>query len=292
MPVLAVPAAELYYQVTGSGPLVLLVAGAPADATQFAAIAPVLARRHTVVTYDPRGYTRSKLANGPVEQHVGTHGDDAHRLLAALTAEPAHVIGIGGGALTGIELAIRHPRQVRTLLAYEPPVMDVLDDAASWRRCYDDIVATYHREGPFAAATALRELTGLDPGAKCEVNTDAAARRSRRNLRFFFEYQFTHFAHIPDMDALRATGVPVVWATGSASSGLPCHRATVELARWHREPVVGFPGDHNAITTHPEDFAAAWCAAMSRTGSPHRLKRETRNSTMRNSATTRDGAAR
>lgn len=268
MSILVVPAAELYYEVTGTGPLVLLMAGAPADATSFAAIAPVFAQHHTVVTYDPRGYTRSKLANGPVEQRVGTHGDDAHRLLAALTTQPAHVIGIGGGALTGIELAIRHPEQVRTLLAYEPPVMDIIDDAAGWRAGYDDIVASYHRDGPFAAANALRTLIGLDPGVNCDANVD----ESRRNLVFFFEYQFAQFAHIPDMDALRASGVPVVWAAGSASGGLPCYRSTVELARWYGGPVVGFPGDHRAVMSHPDEFATGWHAAMSKNRSPQRLQ--------------------
>lgn len=41
---LKVPGANLYYEVRGSGPVLLMIPGGPADATAFAAIAPLLAR--------------------------------------------------------------------------------------------------------------------------------------------------------------------------------------------------------------------------------------------------------
>jgi hypothetical protein len=37
--ILKVPGASLYYEITGSGPLLLLIPGAPADAGGFAGIA-------------------------------------------------------------------------------------------------------------------------------------------------------------------------------------------------------------------------------------------------------------
>ncbi len=57
---LAVPDAELYYEVRGAGPLVVLV-GAPMDANSFAPLADLLATEHTVLTTDPRGVNRSPL---------------------------------------------------------------------------------------------------------------------------------------------------------------------------------------------------------------------------------------
>ncbi len=55
---LDVPGARLYYERRGSGPLLLLI-GSPMDSTGFVALAGVLAGRHTVVTYDPRGIGNS-----------------------------------------------------------------------------------------------------------------------------------------------------------------------------------------------------------------------------------------
>ena len=57
---LDVPGATLYYELRGSGPLVVLVA-APMDADSFAPLADLLATDHTVLTTDPRGINRSKV---------------------------------------------------------------------------------------------------------------------------------------------------------------------------------------------------------------------------------------
>src|SRR5437870_13686929 len=89
---LAVPGASLYYEVRGSGPVLLMMPGGPADAGAFRRIAEPLASDYTVVTYDPRGLSHSPL-DGPIqdERIVQTAADDVHRLLAAITKEPAFV---------------------------------------------------------------------------------------------------------------------------------------------------------------------------------------------------------
>ena len=55
---LAVPGGKIYYEVRGSGPL-LLVVGQPMTSGPFAPLADLLATDHTVVTYDPRGVGES-----------------------------------------------------------------------------------------------------------------------------------------------------------------------------------------------------------------------------------------
>ena len=50
---LDVPGARIYYEVRGSGPL-LLVIGQPMTSAYFAPLAELLAEDHTLVTYDPR----------------------------------------------------------------------------------------------------------------------------------------------------------------------------------------------------------------------------------------------
>src|SRR5215813_11590561 len=111
---LKVPGASLYYEVTGSGPLLLMIPGAPADAGVFAALAAQLADHYTVATYDWRGSARSPLDQPPGDLPEGlpmrVQGDDAAHLLAALDAGPAYVLGCSGGALTGLDLAARHRR--------------------------------------------------------------------------------------------------------------------------------------------------------------------------------------
>ncbi|MFD0887065.1 alpha/beta fold hydrolase, partial [Streptosporangium algeriense] len=52
---LRVDGAELYYEVRGQGPLLLLIPGGTGGAASFEEIVDDLAADRTVVTYDPRG---------------------------------------------------------------------------------------------------------------------------------------------------------------------------------------------------------------------------------------------
>jgi hypothetical protein len=79
-----VAGATLYYEVRGSGPVLLMIPGGPADSDVFAGIAPMLAERYTVVTYDPRGDSRSPLDGTPEAWWAEVHADDASLLLAAV----------------------------------------------------------------------------------------------------------------------------------------------------------------------------------------------------------------
>jgi pimeloyl-ACP methyl ester carboxylesterase len=62
---LKVPGARIYFETRGSGPVLLMIPGGPTDADVFAAIAPFLRDHYTVVTYDPRGISRSTLEAAP-----------------------------------------------------------------------------------------------------------------------------------------------------------------------------------------------------------------------------------
>src|SRR6202048_1951789 len=145
---LAVPGASLYYEVRGSGPVLLMMPGGPADATAFRTIAGQLAPHYTVVTYDPRGLSRSKL-DSPLEEEriVEVFADDVHRLLAAVTTEKADVFASSGGAVIALELAARHPEQLKTVVSHEPPAPTLQPDPAHVRAVMEEIAATYRTEG-------------------------------------------------------------------------------------------------------------------------------------------------
>jgi pimeloyl-ACP methyl ester carboxylesterase len=266
MPMLDVPGAELYYEVTGAGPVLLLITGAPGDATAFTDVVSALADRYTVVTYDWRGFTRSRLTTEPVDQHVNVAGDDAYQVLTAVTDESAFVAGTSAGALVGLELAIRHPDRVRALVAHEPPVPDILPDGEHWRRFYAEVMTTYRQDGPFAAIAKFVTIVGIDPGQQQPPEpgpqSDALMDQLRKNFDFFFGHLFLPFAHVPDLQALKAAGTPTVFAGGTESQGLMCRRSATRLADLYGVPLVEFPGDHQAMLARPAEFAAAVEAAL------------------------------
>ncbi len=135
--ILKVPGARLYYEVQGSGSVLLMFPGGPTDAGIFAGLAGFLANR----------FTRSNLDGPPENQQMDVHGDDAAQLLAALCDEPAFVLGSSGGAQIGLNLAARYPQRVHTLVVHEPPCVQLLPDAAersalSRRACTKPILET------------------------------------------------------------------------------------------------------------------------------------------------------
>ena len=77
----------------------------PADAGFYSVLVRQLADTYTVVAYDPRGMSRSRLDGPPSDQLVPVHADDARRVLDAVGAGPAHILGDSVSGLVGLELA-------------------------------------------------------------------------------------------------------------------------------------------------------------------------------------------
>src|SRR6202048_4509431 len=142
-----VPGARLHYEVRGEGTL-LRVGGSPMGAAEFAPLADALASDHTVVTYDPRGIAGSTIDDPEQDSTPELRaGDVAAPILDDLGAESADVFGSSGGAVTGLALVVRHPGRVRTLIAHEPPLLELLPDAAQQRANTQDIIDTYRTDG-------------------------------------------------------------------------------------------------------------------------------------------------
>jgi len=93
---LDVPGARLYCQVSGSVPVLMLI-GHPMGSSAFAALVPLLLDGYTVVTYDPRGFGRSTIADRDQDAEPDVLADDVRRVLEAVTNRPAHVFGSSGG---------------------------------------------------------------------------------------------------------------------------------------------------------------------------------------------------
>lgn len=260
---LHVPGAKLYYEVRGSGPVLLLVPGAPGDAAMFGGLAQALADRYTVVTYDVRGLSRSVLDGPAEEQHVEVHADDAHQLLAALTTEPAYVFGASGGALIGLDLITRHPEQVRTLVVHEPPAVGLLPDSDRWRAFTQEVFDIYRSSGWGAAMGRFSEGMGLggpEEGGPEQGEPDpemmAAMARFEANAGFFFECVWRSFmSYVPDLAAVRAAKPRVVVAAGETSGGQVPHEAAAALAKRLESDLIEFPGDHGGFTAQPAPFA-------------------------------------
>jgi pimeloyl-ACP methyl ester carboxylesterase len=260
---LTVPGARLYYEVSGSGPVLLLIPGGTADADGFAPLASFLEDNYMVVRYDPRGISRSRL-DGPAEDvAVEVHADDAQRLLMAIDGGPAYVLGSSGGAVIGLALVERHPVQVQTLVAHEPPLLTLLPEGSERRQGGQEIYETYLEEGAGPAMETFMAVAGMDepapPGDLSPETQEFMAQQMasmQQNLDFFFaHYLLPITAYAPDIAALQAASSRVVVGVGEESGGQLANETALALTERLGTEAVAFPGDHVGMVTYPEEFA-------------------------------------
>ncbi|HKT00343.1 MAG TPA: alpha/beta hydrolase [Rugosimonospora sp.] len=271
--ILPVPGAAIYYEVRGSGPVLLLICGGVYDADGYAGLAGQLADRYTVVTYDRRGNSRSAAGVPREPQRIEVHADDAYRVLHAVgvaAGGPAYVFGNSSGAEIGLELAARHPELVRTLIAHEPPIFDLLPDAGRLFDLMGQVEEVFAAQGPgpamqvFGAGLAMRggepEDERVPGGAQAPPEPDPAMlammARMEQNMAFFIGYEVPPFGrYTADLAALRGSGVRIVPAVGAESVDEPPHRSALALAERLGVKAVTFPGDHGGFGSHVPEFA-------------------------------------
>jgi pimeloyl-ACP methyl ester carboxylesterase len=253
-----VPGARLHYEIRGgSGPLVLVI-GSPMASAEFAPLADALAGDHTVVTYDPRGYANSPVDDPDAQCAVEQRADDVKAILDDLGAESADLFGSSGGAVTGLALVARHPGRVRTLIAHEPPLLELLPDAAEQRANTEAIVDTFHRDGFGAAWMHFMRNAGFDvsPGdAPSGPAAEPSDDEARQAARFFEIDLLASTRYLPDIDALKSSSSRAVIGIGADSGRLVTYRTSVAIAELLGSTPVEFPGDHGGFLGAPAEFA-------------------------------------
>ncbi len=261
---LKVPGATLYHEVRGSGPVLLAIPGGPTDAGMFEAFASLLEDRYTVVTYDPRGHSRSTLDEPPLGMSTEQHADDAAALLDALSSEPAFVMGSSGGGTIGLDLVARHGDKVKTLVAHEPPVMMLLPDAQRFRDLFKEIGDAYRKDGVFAAMEKFGVIVE-EGGPKYNeemAQNDAPPMdpemmaRMGANFELFIAQELQAIGlYVPDIEALKASPSRIVVGGGKASGRQAAYRSAVALAEKLGIELTYFEGAHGGWGASDEAFA-------------------------------------
>jgi pimeloyl-ACP methyl ester carboxylesterase len=273
---LAVPGATVYYETRGTGPALLLIPGGNGDVGPYDRVAAHLADRFTVIAYERRGFSRSPI-QVPIEDLERLHADadDAARVLDAIGAHAAFVFGSSSGAIVGLDMLARHADRVRTLVAHEPPLVELVPDAEHVKAVLDDVYATYRRAGvQVAMARFTEQIFGesglrrpdLPPGATLPQPVVDMMARMQTNLLFWMEHELRQYPrYLPDFEALRAMSGKLVLAGGEASRDTFPYRPNLNLAERLALKVVDFPGDHTGYVIEPVGFATRLAEILSAT---------------------------
>jgi len=259
---LAVPGATLHYQICGTGRTLLISQSGEGDADRSRDLVAELSDTYTVVTYDRRGLSRSRLDDPGRGVTMAEHADDVHRLLAALTDTPALMLGCSLGAVIGLHVALAHPEQVQTLVAHEPVAPRLLPDdrRARHERELAALQDLYLRAGLGATLPEIARTLGIDPaGADREADLTPQPMTPQRvaNFDHFIRHDFTAIIDDTlDAAALRDVDTRIVPAAGRTTPrSVFDHLAAAALATLLDRRLHVAPGGHNGNTTHPRAYA-------------------------------------
>jgi pimeloyl-ACP methyl ester carboxylesterase len=251
--------AELYYEVRGSGPPLLMIHGTGADSGCYDQLAKRLATDFRILTYDRRGWSRSPRPSGWMKTSIDEQADDAAWLLRATGNAPAIVFGSSSGGLIALDIALRHPDVVAGEVLHEPSVFTCLSQEfvkEQFAELNPVIEQELARGGPRAALDMLTQAWAGKDGI--DALDPALLERWLSNADLMFGYEFPDMllGFQPEPAAIAALKMTV--KVMRASESMPINAAAAEwLASQLKTELVIAPGAHAAYCTRAEDFAAA-----------------------------------
>ena len=229
--------ARYTYAEAGRGEPLLLLHGWAGSWENFEPWIPTLTKRFRVLIPDLPGCHGAPPLQG--SHDAAAYADFCHELLRAVRAGPAHVGGLCSGASIALELAERHPNDVRGLLLHTPlfaavttpffrrqirlfasrplrPLVLRMRHLARVTRLYKSIFVDRGRVVPARDAIDQRNMAMAHPRAASELALDLLVDRLAHAKRF----RGSLFVIVPSHDSF-------VRYAAFAELGLPPHTVHV-----------------------------------------------------------------
>ena len=148
-------------------------------------------------------------------------------------------------------------------IAHEPPVSELLPDAARYHALNEQVGVTYRSDGTFAALQMFTKGVGFGndgPPPPAEQTPEAAAAGARMgaNLELFAGRLIPIIGNYePDLAALQHSSTRIVVGVGDESTPEQMVYQTAHaLAERLGSQPAQFPGGHGGFGSHPDGFAA------------------------------------
>jgi 3-oxoadipate enol-lactonase len=254
MPFLSVNGIELYYEVHGSGPAVVLAHGAGGNHLSWWQQVPVFARHFTCITYDARAFGRSRdAADGGGRQWFW---QDLAALLDHLGVERTAIVAQSMGGRTAVPFAIRAPGRTWAVVLAGTNGGAVTDEVRDLQEQYkqslppgstlnDRALAPGFREADPAREFLYRSINRLNPKRPRDFLALPAGFRGSAAER------------------LAQSGVPVLFLVNEHDAVVPAEitRLCHEAVPGSRFQVIEGAG-HSGYFERPDAFNAAVLAFL------------------------------
>jgi pimeloyl-ACP methyl ester carboxylesterase len=166
---------DIYYEIHGSGPPLLLTHGYSSTSAMWQGQVEALSKNHKLVLWDMRGHGRSAYPDDPGSYSEALTVADMAALLDAVGAGSAIVGGLSLGGYMSLAFYRAHPERVRALLIIDTGPGFKKDDARdAWNKRALDTGDRFEREGldvlksasPERSTVSHRDASGLAHAAR------------------------------------------------------------------------------------------------------------------------------
>jgi pimeloyl-ACP methyl ester carboxylesterase len=247
---------HLYWESTGDGPPVLLVMGLGLSGGAWWRTVEALRSRFRVITFDNRGVGRSRgLTPAYTTEALA---DDAVAVLDALEITDTNVYGLSLGGMVAQQIALRHPRRVRSL------VLGATMPGGRQARFADEEVQEFFRSrGQLSREEAAWASVPFNYGLRCrQLHADRIAEDIRRRLAYNFDEaayqaQLMAAAFHNTTNRLRRITVPAFVVHGEDDRVVPVHNAHLMADRLPNGELHLLPGAGHLYTTEAPEADTA-----------------------------------
>ena len=250
MPKLNRNGVNIYYEVHGSGPVILLTHGYSATAQMWKGQIEPLTKKHTLVTWDMRGHGQSDYpADQSAYSEEATVGDMA-AILDAVGAKKAIVGGLSLGGYMSLAFYRVHPERVNALLIIDTGPGFKKDDAREvWNKRAGETGDRYDKEG-----LAVLKSGSAERAYAVHRSADGLARAARGMLAQKNSAVIESLPNIkvPSIVIVGSNDTPFLAASDYMASKIPgCkkavipdagHAANIDQPQAFNEAVLGFIG--------------------------------------------------
>jgi pimeloyl-ACP methyl ester carboxylesterase len=218
---------ELYYEVAGRGPALVLLHGGAVDSRAWDDQFPEFAKHYRVIRYDLRGAGKSASPDKPF-----SNSEDLYALLQFLKVDKAYLMGISRGGGIAFDFTLERPEMAAALILVSA---NLSMTPAAYEQMFERVTETGKSQGAAAAA----RVWGYDPyqGPVRETARPRVLNVLEDNLPRFRHLDGSatvrqlSSSHIPRSERLSEIRVPVLVIAGELDNS----DARANYDRWARD---------------------------------------------------------
>jgi pimeloyl-ACP methyl ester carboxylesterase len=231
MPKLNRDGVEIYYEVHGSGPVLLLTHGYSATSAMWQGQIEALSKHHKLVLWDMRGHGQSDYPEDPSAYSEALTVTDMAALLDVAGATNAIVGGLSLGGYMSLAFYRAHPERVRALLIIDTGPGFKKDDAReAWNKRAHDTGDRFERDGLASLKSASRERSGA---SHRDASGLARAARGMLTQRDAHVIEALPGIKVPSLVVVGADDAPFLAASDYMAAKIPGAQKVVIPAAGH-----------------------------------------------------------